>query len=63
MVVKSCRIDAALSLAHHGLTGVVDSAFAALSAEVAFPINLLHKADLAGMRALLLDGARCDSIQ
>lgn len=63
VVVKSCAIDAGLSLAHQRLTGVLDSGFAALSAEVAFPISLLHKADLAGMRALLLDGARCNAIQ
>lgn len=58
VVVKSCGIDPSLSVAELGRAGVVDEGFAALSEGVAFPINLLHKDDLAGMRALLLDEGR-----
>lgn len=58
VLVKSCSIDPALSLADLGRAGVVDAGFAALSEGAAFPIHLLHKDDLAAMRALLLDEGR-----
>jgi len=58
VVVKCCGIDPSLSVAQLGLAGIVDPRFAALSEGAAFPINLLHKEDLAGMRALLLDEGR-----
>ncbi|MEO5732229.1 MAG: aspartate kinase [Rubrivivax sp.] len=62
VVVKSCAIDPGLSLAQLGTAGVLDSGFGALSAEAAFPIDLLHKSDLHRMRALLLDGARSSAV-
>jgi 5-(aminomethyl)-3-furanmethanol phosphate kinase len=58
VVVKSCSIDPKLSLAQLGQAGVLDQRFAMLSEGAEFPINLLHKDDLAGMRALLLDEGR-----
>jgi 5-(aminomethyl)-3-furanmethanol phosphate kinase len=58
VLVKSCDIDPRLSLAELCGNGVVDRQFAELSEGVAFPISLLHKADLATMRSLLLDGGR-----
>ena len=58
VVVKSCRIDPSLSLAQLSHAGIVDRRFAALSEGAVFPINLLHKDDLAGMRSLLLDEGR-----
>jgi 5-(aminomethyl)-3-furanmethanol phosphate kinase len=61
VVVKSCAIDPSLSVAQLSLAGVVDQRFAALSEGVAFPINVLQKDDLAGMRALLLDEGRYPS--
>ncbi len=58
VVVKSCSIDPALSLAQLGQAGIVDQRFAALSEGAVFPISLLHKSNLAGMRTLLLDEGR-----
>jgi len=58
VLVKSCSIDPGLSLAELGRAGVVDRHFAELSEGAAFPIHLLQKSDLAGMRALLLDEGR-----
>jgi 5-(aminomethyl)-3-furanmethanol phosphate kinase len=58
VLVKSCSIDPALSLGDLGRAGVVDTGFATLSEGAAFPIHLLHKDNLAGMRALLLDEGR-----
>jgi 5-(aminomethyl)-3-furanmethanol phosphate kinase len=62
VVVKSCPIDPALSLAQLGRSGVLDERFATLSESAEFPIKLLHKADLAGMRALLLDEGRYPAV-
>lgn len=58
VLVKSCSIDPALSLAELARTGVVDPGFAELSEGAAFPIHLLPKDGLAAMRALLLDEGR-----
>ena len=55
LVVKSCAIDARRSLAQLGETGVLDAEFAQRARQAAFPIDLLHKGELARARALLLD--------
>ncbi len=58
VVVKSCRIDPSLDMHSLCQAGILDRRFAALSEGVAFPINVLHKDDLPGMRALLFDEGR-----
>jgi aspartokinase-like uncharacterized kinase len=58
VVVKSCPIDPALSVAALSRAGILDQRFAALSEGVEFPISVLNKDDLAGMRALLFDEGR-----
>lgn len=59
VVVKSCSIPPApFGVAELSRSGVLDQRFAALSEGVAFPISLLHKGELAAMRALLLDEGR-----
>ena len=57
VMVKSCAIDPALTLAELGDAGVVDPQFAELSDDAAFPITLLHKSQVTTMRALLLGEA------
>jgi aspartokinase-like uncharacterized kinase len=57
VMIKSCTIDPQLTLAQLGETGVVDPQFAATSGDAPFPITLLHKSQLATMRALLLGEA------
>ena len=54
VVVKSCTVDPRLTLAQLGESGVVDAQFAALSKGTDFSIDIVHKADLAHVRALLL---------
>ena len=58
VVVKSCSIDPALSVTELSRAGILDQRFAALSEGVEFPINVLNKDDLTGMRALLFDEGR-----
>ena len=58
VMVKSCAIDPRLTLAQLSEAGVIDQNFAALSEGVDFPIAVIHKADLARMRALLLGDVR-----
>ena len=58
IVVKSCAIDPLMSLAELGDAGVVDRQFAELASGAAFPIAVIHKAELAHMRALLLGELR-----
>lgn len=55
IVVKSCAIDAARSLAQLGDDGVLDREFAGRARDAAFPIELLQRDELARARALLLD--------
>ncbi len=57
VLVKSCRIDPGLSLAASSEAGVLDRRFAALAEGAAFPIDILHKEDLARLRSLLLGDA------
>ena len=58
VVVKSCTIDPALDLVQQVGAGVLDAGFAALARRAVFPIDLVHKSDLRGMRALLLGERR-----
>lgn len=58
ILVKSCAIDRSLSLAELGAAGVIDRPFAALAQDAAFPIEVLHKAELEAMRGLLLGDLR-----
>lgn len=58
VMVKSCAIDRRLSLADLGASGVIDAPFATLARDAAFPIEVLHKAELAEMRAMLLGDLR-----
>lgn len=58
VVVKSCRIDPALGIPQLVTAGVLDQGFAKLAVGAAFPIDLLHKADLDRMHGLLLGEAR-----
>ena len=55
LVVKSCAFDTRRSLAQLGEGGVLDAEFAQRARHAAFPIDLLHKDELARARALLLD--------
>ena len=58
VMVKSCAIDPRLTLAQLGAAGVIDQQFAALSDGADFPIDIIHKTELARIRALLLDDVR-----
>lgn len=58
VVVKSCAVEASHSLLQLGRDGVLDADFAGRSADAPFPISVLDKNDLDGMRALLLDDGR-----
>lgn len=58
VLVKSCSIDPSLNVAELSRAGILDQRFADLSGGVEFPINVLHKDDLTGMRALLFDEGR-----
>lgn len=54
VVVKSCEVDRRQSFEQLGEEGVVDARFAAGARGAAFPIDLVHKAELAAMRSLLI---------
>ncbi len=58
VVVKSCAIDPRASLTQLTEAGIVDQRFAALSDGAAFPIDIVHHAELGRVRELLLGGAR-----
>lgn len=59
VVVKSCELEPGRPLAALGEAGVLDGRFAAMAADAAFPIELLHRAELDRMQALLLDERAC----
>jgi len=54
VVVKSCALPAPRGLAALAEAGVLDSRFAQLAEGACFPIELVHKADLATVRDALL---------
>lgn len=58
VLVKPCPIDPTLTLAQQGDAGVLDRRFASWADGAAFPIELLHEADLARMRSLLIGDVR-----
>lgn len=58
VVVKSCPIDPAATLADLGAGRVLDSRFATLAAGASFPIDVIHRTELARMRSLLLGDVR-----
>jgi aspartokinase-like uncharacterized kinase len=58
VVVKSCAIDPAHTLAQLGAAGVLDEGFDGRAQGVAFPIEIMDKNELARMRSLLLGEPR-----
>jgi len=56
VLVKSCAVDGSLSLPELGAAGVVDRRFAATAGEAPFPIEIVHREELARVRGLLLAG-------
>ncbi|MBS0441476.1 MAG: aspartate kinase [Proteobacteria bacterium] len=61
VVVKACAIDPTASLAELGKAGVLDRRFASIAAGANFPIDLIHRAELARMRSLLIGELRLDA--
>lgn len=61
VVVKACAIDPTASLAELGEAGVLDRRFASIAAGANFPIDLIHRAELARMRSLLIGELRLDA--
>jgi aspartokinase-like uncharacterized kinase len=58
VMVKSCAIDPQASLDELGAAGVLDRRFAGAAHGAAFPIEIVHKAELGRMRSLLLGERR-----
>jgi hypothetical protein len=56
VVVKSCRLDPALTLAELTATGVLDARFAHWAHEAAFPIEIVQVEDLERVRDALVSG-------
>jgi hypothetical protein len=54
IVVKSCPLDAAMSLDQCADAGVLDRRFASLAEGAAFPIDLVQRDDLARVRSMLI---------
>lgn len=61
VVVKSCAIDPVASFAELGERGVLDQRFAGIAAGANFPIDLVHRAELARMRSMLIGEVRLDA--
>lgn len=61
VVVKSCAIDPVASLAELGELGVLDQRFASIAVGANFPIDLVHRAELARMRSMLIGEVRLDA--
>lgn len=58
VVVKSCAIDATAGLPRLAEAGIIDRRFVGLAQGVAFPIDVIQRAELARMRGLLLGETR-----
>lgn len=58
VVVKSCPVDPAATLADLASSGVLDGRFTTLAAGASFPIDVIQRAELARMRSLLLGEVR-----
>jgi len=54
IVVKSCALNDDANLDAQSAAGVLDLRFTQLAAEASFPIELIHKSDLASVRNRLL---------
>ncbi len=61
VVVKSCAVDPCASFAELGEAGVLDRRFAGIAAGANFPVDLIHRAELARMRSLLIGDGRLDA--
>lgn len=61
VVVKSCAIDPVASLADLAELGVLDRRFASIASGANFPIDLVHRAELARMRSMLIGELRLDA--
>lgn len=61
VVVKSCAVDPGASFAELGEAGVLDRRFAGIAAGANFPVDLIHRAELARMRSLLIGDGRLDA--
>jgi aspartokinase-like uncharacterized kinase len=57
VIVKSCAIDGAATLAQLSQQGVLDRRFASIADGAAFPISIVHKSALDSVRALLIGTA------
>ena len=57
VVVKSCAIDGAATLAQLTQQGVLDRRFASMADGAAFPISIVHKSALDSVRSLLIGTA------
>ncbi len=59
VLVKSCPVEPGLAVEQYAGQGLVDRRFVHVTRGAPYPIALLHKSDLARMRALLLHPATC----
>jgi 5-(aminomethyl)-3-furanmethanol phosphate kinase len=57
LVVKSCVIDPACTIAQHVAQGVLDRRFAEFMRDASYPLDILNKNDLPRVRELLLHAA------
>ena len=63
VVVKSCAIEPAAGLPALAEAGILDRRFVGLADGVAFPIDVIQRAELARMRGLLLGETRANAGQ
>jgi aspartokinase-like uncharacterized kinase len=61
VVVKSCAIEPTAGLPRLAEAGVLDGRFIGLAQGVAFPIDVIQRAELSRMRALLLGETRASA--
>jgi len=57
VLVKSCAVDATVSLPELGAAGVLDRRFASAAADAVFPIEIVSRSALAQVRGRLLAGS------
>lgn len=55
LLVKSCEIDPSMSLADCAAAGIVDAEFLRFAGAGAYPVTLLHRAEVPRARALLVN--------
>lgn len=61
VLVKSCPLTPGTTLADHAQAGVIDTSFTSRAKRAAFPIALVHKADVAAVRSWLIGEGRAAS--